>query len=44
MSMKPHMPTTEAHLETAIRKDADWYARTRERLNERFDAWLAGGS
>jgi len=43
VGMKPHMPTTGAHLETAIRKDADWYARTRERLNERFDAWLAGG-
>lgn len=44
VDMKPHMPTTPAHLETAIRKDADWYARTRDRLNERFDAWLAGGS
>lgn len=44
IDMKPHMPTTPAHLETAIRKDADWYARTRDRLNERFDAWLAGGS
>lgn len=43
VGMKPHMPTTRAHLETAIRKDADWYARTRERLNERFDAWLAAG-
>lgn len=44
VDMKPHMPTTPAHLETAIRKDADWYARTRDRLNERFDAWLASGS
>lgn len=43
VSMKPHMPTTPAHLETAIRKDADWYARTRAQLNERFDAWLAAG-
>lgn len=44
VSMQPHMPTTRAHLETAIRKDADWYARTRTRLNERFDAWLAAGT
>ena len=41
--MKPHMPTTPAHLESAIRKDADWYARTRSLLKERFDAWLAQG-
>jgi len=43
VGMKPHMPTAPAHLDNAIRKDADWYARTRTRLNERFDAWLAGG-
>ncbi|MDX1608963.1 MAG: extracellular solute-binding protein [Halofilum sp. (in: g-proteobacteria)] len=44
VAMQPHMPTTEAHLETAIRKDADWYARTRGRLDERFNAWLAAGT
>ncbi len=42
--MQPHMPTTPAHLESAIRKDADWYARTRSHLKERFDAWLARGA
>ena len=43
VSMQPHMPTTPAHLESAVRKDADWYARTRSHLKERFDAWLAQG-
>lgn len=43
VSMQPHMPTTPAHLESAIRKDSDWYARTRSHLKERFDAWLAKG-
>lgn len=42
IDMRPHMPTTPANMERAIRKDSRWYARTRERLSERFDAWLAG--
>jgi putative spermidine/putrescine transport system substrate-binding protein len=41
--MRPHMPTNPLHMDRAIEKDVAWYARTRERLDERFDAWLAGG-
>lgn len=43
VDMRPHMPTNPMHMDRAIEKDVAWYARTRERLDERFDAWLAGG-
>lgn len=43
VDMRPHMPTNPMHVHRAIKKDVAWYARTRERLDERFDAWLAGG-
>lgn len=42
VDMRPHMPTNPMHMARAIEKDVAWYARTRERLDERFDAWLAG--
>ena len=41
--MRPHMPTNPLHMDRAIKKDVNWYARTRDRLDERFDAWLAAG-
>lgn len=41
--MRPHMPTNPLHMDRAIEKDVAWYARTRDRLDERFDAWLAAG-
>jgi putative spermidine/putrescine transport system substrate-binding protein len=41
--MRPHMPTNPLHMDRAIEKDVAWYARTRNRLDERFDAWLAAG-
>ncbi|MFW5969797.1 MAG: extracellular solute-binding protein [Halofilum sp. (in: g-proteobacteria)] len=41
--MRPHMPTNPLHMDRAIEKDVAWYARTRDRLDERFDAWLATG-
>lgn len=44
VDMRIHMPTSPNHMDRAIEKDVAWYARTREALNERFDAWLAGGS
>lgn len=44
MLMRPHMPTNPLHMDRAIQKDVSWYARTRDRLDERFDAWLASGS
>lgn len=43
VDMRPHMPTNPMHMSRAIEKDVAWYARTREQLDERFDAWLAGG-
>lgn len=42
--MRPHMPTNPLHMDRAIEKDVAWYARTRDRLDERFDAWLAAGA
>lgn len=43
VDMRPHMPTNPSHMTRAIEKDVAWYALTRDRLEERFDAWLAGG-
>ena len=43
VDMRVHMPTYPAHMERAIEKDVAWYARTRETLTERFDAWLSRG-
>jgi len=41
VDMKSYMPTNPRHMDRAIEKDVAWYARTRESLTERFDAWLA---
>lgn len=43
VDMRLHMPSYHLELERAVRKDVEWYARTRERLQERFQAWLAEG-
>lgn len=43
VDMRIHMPTNENHMDRAIKKDVIWYARTREALTERFDAWLRQG-
>ena len=43
IDMAIHMPTHPAHMDRAIEKDTAWYARTRDTLTERFDAWLARG-
>ncbi len=43
VDMKSYMPTNPRHMDRAIEKDVAWYARTRESLTERFDAWLAQG-
>lgn len=40
MDMRPHLPTYPPNFERAIRKDHEWYARTQERLEERFTDWL----
>ncbi len=43
VDMRVHMPTNSNHMDRAIKKDVTWYARTREALDERFDAWLRQG-
>ncbi|MEX1080905.1 MAG: extracellular solute-binding protein [Halofilum sp. (in: g-proteobacteria)] len=43
VDMRAHMPSHPLHMERAIRKDVDWYAHTRQHLNERFQVWLAAG-
>jgi putative spermidine/putrescine transport system substrate-binding protein len=41
VDMKPHMPTNPDNLETAIAKDAIFWADNGDSLSERFNAWLA---
>jgi putative spermidine/putrescine transport system substrate-binding protein len=43
VDMGSYMPTNPRHMDRAIEKDVAWYARTRDTLTERFDAWLAQG-
>jgi putative spermidine/putrescine transport system substrate-binding protein len=38
--MRYHLPSYPANQRGAIRKDHEWYARTGERLKQRFQAWL----
>jgi len=40
MDIRPHLPTHPANFEQGIAKDHEWYARTQQRLNKRFLAWL----
>lgn len=41
IDMRPHLPTYPPNFDRAIRKDHEWYARTGDRLQERFASWLA---
>jgi len=41
--MSAHMPTTDRHMATAIRKDDRWYSQTEALRQRRFEAWLARG-
>ena len=41
--MRAHMPTTDRHMATAIRKDDRWYSQTEALRQRRFEAWLARG-
>ena len=38
--MRAHMPTTDRHMSTAIRKDDRWYSQTEALRQRRFEAWL----
>ncbi len=40
VDMRPHMPTNPINFRTAIRKDQEWYAKTQDRMIEKFEAWL----
>jgi putative spermidine/putrescine transport system substrate-binding protein len=40
VDMRPHIPTHPFNSESAIRMDVIWYARTLERIRQRFDRWL----
>lgn len=40
VDMRPHLPTYPPNFERAIRKDHEWYARTGDRLRQRFFDWL----
>lgn len=39
IDMRPHIPTHPYNSATAIRKDVIWYARTYERVLQRFEDW-----
>ena len=41
VDMRPHMPTYPTNFETAILKDTEWYASLHDRINKRFNEWLA---
>lgn len=43
IAMRDHLPTTPRHLQSAIRQDHAWYARTADLRERRFEAWLAEG-
>lgn len=43
LDIRPHLPTYPPHLAVAIHKDHAWYARTQERLKQRFEEWLRKG-
>jgi putative spermidine/putrescine transport system substrate-binding protein len=39
--MRPYLPTTERHMESAIRRDHTWYAQTVDLRQRRFERWLS---
>lgn len=39
IDMRPHIPTHPYNSANAIRKDVYWYARTYDRVRQRFDQW-----
>ncbi|MDX1756120.1 MAG: ABC transporter substrate-binding protein [Marinobacter sp.] len=38
--MRPHLPTTDEHMASAIQRDHDWYARTTSLRERLFRDWL----
>ena len=41
VDMRPHLPTSPAHLSRALRSDWEWWRDHSDEMNERFSAWLA---
>jgi len=39
IDMRPHLPTHPLNASRAVVKDVEWYARTYERVHERFERW-----
>lgn len=39
IDMRPHIPTHPYNADRAIRKDVQWYARTYDRIRQRFERW-----
>lgn len=39
-AIRERLPTSEAHLESAIELDAQWWSDNLERINRRFERWL----
>jgi putative spermidine/putrescine transport system substrate-binding protein len=39
--IRPHLPTSDENFRTALRIDALWWAEHFERINRRFEEWLA---
>ena len=44
ISMRDHIPTSPANLQTAIRADSHWYASTETIRKRRFEDWFNQGS
>lgn len=42
IDLEPHLPTSAAHAEGALRSDGPWWAENLDSLNERFSRWLDG--
>ena len=40
VDMAPHMPTSPANVERALRNNWEWWVDNQDALNERFSAWL----
>lgn len=41
--VRPHLPTTPRHRQQTLVVDHEWYSRTAEQRQRRFDAWLDEG-
>ena len=40
IDMRPHLPTTPAHLHRALKEDWRWWSENLDEMSERFNLWL----